>query len=62
MDKVARPNDREDELILGGIKKSPFIEEILEALMPHKFKMPHIETYQGKSNPHEHLKSYSMVM
>lgn len=62
VDRVVRPKDKEDELILGGIKKCPFIEDILEASMPHKFKMPHIKTYQGNSDLHKHLESYSMVM
>ncbi|KAJ0984602.1 hypothetical protein J5N97_002958 [Dioscorea zingiberensis] len=41
---------------------SPFIPEILEAPLPTEFRMPSIETYNGTSDPVDHLESFKAMM
>lgn len=41
---------------------SPFIVEILRAILPQNFKIPYIELYEGRMDPLEHLRSYHVLM
>ncbi|XP_073151889.1 uncharacterized protein [Henckelia pumila] len=36
-------------------RKIPFTQEILEADLPKKFKLPHVGEYDGKGDPEDHL-------
>ena len=58
---------------MDGIEKSPaeplledvellFIEDILEALLPAKLKMPQIKLYEGERDPTEHLETFRSWM
>ncbi|XP_073121675.1 uncharacterized protein [Henckelia pumila] len=37
------------------IRNIPFTQEILDADLPKKFKLPHVGEYDGKGDPEEHL-------
>lgn len=40
----------------------PFSDEIMREVLPPKFKVPNIKSYDGKSDPVEHLDSYKSWM
>ena len=52
--------DLEDELALE--KFLPFTRRVQEAPLPRKFKMPNLASYDGSTNPIEHLTNYNTVM
>ncbi|KAJ0984597.1 hypothetical protein J5N97_002953 [Dioscorea zingiberensis] len=41
---------------------SPFIPKILEAPIPAEFNMPSMETYNGTSDPVDHLQTFKIMM
>jgi len=43
-------------------KKCPFTVDILEKLLPRKFKMPQITSYSGKDDPYDHIQNYESLM
>lgn len=42
--------------------QSPFFDEILNEPVPHQFKMPSINPYDGSTDPVDHLKGYKVIM
>ena len=42
--------------------ESPFIVEVLHYPLPAKFRMPHVETFDGVKDPVEHLNTYKNQM
>ncbi|XP_058185743.1 uncharacterized protein LOC131302968 [Rhododendron vialii] len=41
---------------------SPFTPEVMELLLPRKFKMPQLETFNGSADPLDHLETYKSLM
>ena len=48
----------------GVIKRtdSPFTSEVLEFLLPWKFRLPQLETYEGHTNPLGHIESFKTFL
>ena len=53
----------EDVVVLveevGYDNHSPFTREIKEEPLPHGFKMPQIPSYEGKTDPRDHLDAFN---
>ncbi len=43
-------------------EESPFVREVVEAPMPSDFRVPRLETYDGRSDPQAHLTKYKRSM
>ena len=41
---------------------SPFMTPITSFLLPPKFRMPQVETYDGPKDPLDHLESFKTLM
>ena len=41
---------------------SPFIAQVTSCLLPPKFRMPSLETYDGTKDPLDHLESFKTLM
>lgn len=41
---------------------SPFTPEVMREPLPQKFKMPHIDTFIGSTDPLDHLETYKNLM
>ena len=55
MDVLSR---REDELVVG-YHKSPFSQDIIDALLPAGFKLPTMMPYERKTDLQEHLDHFN---
>ena len=42
--------------------ESPFIEEITEIVVPHKFRQPQMESYDGSGSPIDYVPTYKSRM
>ena len=42
--------------------ESPFTPEVLNYLLPAKFRMPHVEAFDGVKDPVDHLNTYKNQM
>ena len=47
---------------VGDDNHSPFTRKIKEEPFPHGFKMPQILSYEGKTDPHNHLDAFNDQM
>ena len=41
---------------------SPFTTAVNSFPMPHKFRMPHIDSYDGVKDPLDHLETFKTLM
>ena len=42
--------------------KSPFSTRITKFAVPHKFKQPHLDSYNGFGSPVDHVRTYKAQM
>ena len=42
--------------------ESPFSSQITRFSIPHKFKQPHLDSYNGSGTPVDHIKTYKAQM
>ena len=41
---------------------SPFTKKVLECLLPSKFQLPQLETYDGQTNLLDHIESFKTLL
>jgi len=47
---------------VGYNAQPPFSREIQEEPIPSRFRMPHVDPYDGTTDPLDHLESYKALM
>ncbi|RWW62786.1 hypothetical protein BHE74_00030071 [Ensete ventricosum] len=55
IDNVHRTLRTKDERGESPLRGSPFVQDIQDAPIPPHFRLPMLETYDGSSNPTEHM-------
>lgn len=62
MDDVRRiqKEQLDDDFGIGDV--SPLFAEILAESFPNKFKLPSLDKYNGKTDPHSHLANFHITM
>ena len=54
--KSSQPLDKEFSI------EPPFTPQIMSEVVSSKFKMPHIDPYEGTTDPFDHLESFKALM